>query len=478
MEKKMDGYVVRPVKYHPNILVSACAKVWVNGIRKKVYRCKSGYVNVSANNIPTLSRHRLVAMAWKDVPIGYASMDVNHLNHIPGSDHESNLEWATRKENIEHSVNALRFGNFEVFVMDIKTRELTGYPSLNEAARETGVASSRISKGLVGEGTFVQGGIVIGRCPSKMTDYLGHSLSEMFAHGTIRIYNEKGEILSEGLTMREVVESDLISIGKSTLIGRLKTTGSWIEPNRRLTFLFAGEENHIEPRIINRNYPGFTRKIDTGEIEEYENIPKMCIARGWDLSRVLITLQVNGGDITVDGLYDIGIDREFGTCYKKINVDTSDLEVVEIPRQTESISVKIQDITTLEEKVYPSLKEAGRQTGITPHLMGTVVKGGECKLLRPKWRVTGDTSYVFPKENTFKDIMTVSGVKLIDLSGNTIASGPSKRSYAEQVAEKNLGSRDGVRKYFDSHTTNMIKKGYKVLLTVGDKEYLPNELKR
>lgn len=478
MEKKMDGYVVRPVKYHPNILVSACAKVWVNGIRKKVYRNADGYVNVSGTGLPTARRHRLVAMAWKDVPIGYASMDVNHLNHTPGSDHESNLEWTTRRRNIQHSVNALRFGNFEVFAMDIKTREMKGYPSLNEAAKGIGIASSRISKGLVGEGTFVQDNMVIGRCPNKMTDYLGHSLSEMFKYGTIRIYNEKGEILSEGLTMREVVESDLISIGKSTLIGRLKTTGSWIEPNRRLTFLFAGEENHIEPRIISRNYPGFARKIDTGEIEEYENIPKMCIARGWDLSRVLIALQVNGSDITIDGIYDIGVDRDFISTYRLPTGTLSNPDISRMHGPQKIIPIKVQDITTFEEKVYPSLKEAARQTGITSHLMGTVVKGGGCKLMRPKWRVSGDTSYVFPKENTFKDIMTVSGVKLIDLSGNTIASGPSKRSYAEQVAEKNLGSRDGVRKYFDSHTTNMIKKGYKVLLTVGDKEYLPNELKR
>lgn len=91
--------------------------------------------------------HRLVAEAFIPNPNGYK--EINHKDENKGNNHASNLEWCSRKYNINYGNRALKMAlstSIHVEQLDEYSNVIHTFSSMKEASQFIGVDSSNISK--------------------------------------------------------------------------------------------------------------------------------------------------------------------------------------------------------------------------------------------------------------------------------------------------------------------------------------------
>lgn len=108
-----------------------------------------GYERVSLGH-PRVRKyvHRLVAEAF--VPGFDYGLDVNHIDGNKRNNHEENLEWVTRSENIQHSwrIGLSKSGNMRR-IMVIETGDV--FDSINSCSDYLGFHRNRIGEVLSGK---------------------------------------------------------------------------------------------------------------------------------------------------------------------------------------------------------------------------------------------------------------------------------------------------------------------------------------
>ena len=115
-------------------------------------------------NSEKMQRHRAVALAWLDYPNNADKLVVNHIDCIPGSDHVSNLEWATHKENSQHSILTGRHSRQEiirdVYVFNAKSGLLSKYTSPAECFNDLEISSGTLFSRLARSHTKIYPGFL------------------------------------------------------------------------------------------------------------------------------------------------------------------------------------------------------------------------------------------------------------------------------------------------------------------------------
>ena len=107
-------------------------------------------------------RHRLVMKAFSANPNNYP--EVNHINGVKGINIATNLEWCSNKQNKEHAIKTglitpEMMGRARVSVdkLDLNYGFIKNYPTLKEAAADTGGMAANIRRCVNGKGNTCAG---------------------------------------------------------------------------------------------------------------------------------------------------------------------------------------------------------------------------------------------------------------------------------------------------------------------------------
>jgi len=145
----------RPIKNFEGLYeVSNFGRVKREGRLKAQHKNNSGYflVNLYKNNIQhTYLVHRLVAEAFIENPNNYQC--VNHKDEDKENNNANNLEWCTRKYNINYGTCAERIGRAHsksVIQIDKNGNIVEKYDSILCAERMTGISNGNIGDCLRG----------------------------------------------------------------------------------------------------------------------------------------------------------------------------------------------------------------------------------------------------------------------------------------------------------------------------------------
>lgn len=133
----------KKIKGHERYSISSEGEVMnPQGEIMKPFLAGAGYLQVSLWKDCKRKKfyiHRLVAEAFCENPYGYK--EVNHKDGNKENNCIENLEWCTRAENLNHSYYTLQ--NHVKAVKCVDTGAV--YPSIHEAARQTGAPRHGIS---------------------------------------------------------------------------------------------------------------------------------------------------------------------------------------------------------------------------------------------------------------------------------------------------------------------------------------------
>lgn len=232
---------------------------------------KNGYSLLSHGESElTKFRHRLVAMAWLELPENYLDLMVNHLNGIPGSDHYSNLEWATRSTNVNHAIDVGLIPTTPVFIAYGKGVScVNGYTRAGELS---GINRAVIADGLTRNIVYVRGEWRFSLSEEALGSWLPTNV-ELIKFGEIRVYKDDVLVL-RARGSKDIGLINHFKLRRYEFAKLIELHGSDCLEGHRTVVHYAGKEHaltksSILPKPVIFKY--WAQDINTGEVIECSN---------------------------------------------------------------------------------------------------------------------------------------------------------------------------------------------------------------
>lgn len=93
-----------------------------------------------------IGAHRLMGFSFLHIPKDFYKYDINHDNGIKSDNSIGNLEWCTRRHNVEHAIRTgLRGDNHPVLVRNIKTGEVVEFYSIGSCETQLGLGKNTVN---------------------------------------------------------------------------------------------------------------------------------------------------------------------------------------------------------------------------------------------------------------------------------------------------------------------------------------------
>lgn len=127
-------------------------KRFVKGHVLPQHHLRNGYMQVSLTingKTVALSVHRVIAMCFLPNPINLP--EINHIDCDKTDNHLNNLEWCTRKYNIDYREERGTARNRPVVVINLETSEVLWFKSQMEASRQLKCSEGNIRGVIAGQ---------------------------------------------------------------------------------------------------------------------------------------------------------------------------------------------------------------------------------------------------------------------------------------------------------------------------------------
>lgn len=314
----------------------------------------SGYLFIRCGGL-SIRHHRLVALAWVRNPSIYSRQFINHKNGDKTDNSIENLEWVDEQHNNRHAQQVgLNPQTVKVRMRNFYTKEIIEVHSLNEAAKICGKTGAKFSINIKN------------RNPSRL---FGEWEIKLEGDTSPWFYEDRNEIAKNGRYHIEVTEED----------GTFREFRDHRDFIKFYKLWNLGMSIHGLSTVLKDRRPGISIKItkkgteraviifdlETNKKTTYETVKKASRDIGLATGSITNACLANNNRVVKSRWICKFLDMDNGNWDP--NWDAT----------IRKVSIEIKNVKTGETKVYPSLRETARETGVDRGIIKVRLRTGK-----------------------------------------------------------------------------------------------------